>query len=121
MVGSAVADAGGVLVLSGLLDGRAPEVDEVLALDATSLLVAEYLVLRHEGAPARARIEYGMAVRAVAEWFPVRAVAMDAALSAGELVEADAAAARALAESLGVPLVTKNRAVSSRLVPVLHC
>jgi hypothetical protein len=46
---------------------------------------------------------------------------MDAALVAGEVVEVDCAAAVALAESLSVPLVTKNREASSELVAVLHC
>jgi hypothetical protein len=43
---AAVADAGGWLVLAGLLEGVAHEVDEVLVLDATSLLLAGYLALR---------------------------------------------------------------------------
>jgi hypothetical protein len=118
---SAVTDASGLLVLAGLLEGQLHEVGEILALDATSLLVAEYLALLHEGAPLRARSDFGLALRAVAEWFPVRALAMDAALVAGEAVEVDCAAAVALAESLSVPLVTKNREASSELVAVLHC
>lgn len=117
---AAVADAGGWLVLAGLLEGLVHDVDEVLVLDATSLLVAEYLALRHEGAPARARTEYGLAVRVVREWFPVRALALDAALAVGA-DDIDATAALALAESLGVALVTKNRELSSRHVPVLWC
>ena len=56
---TAVADAGGLLVLAGLLEGIVHDVDEVLVLDATSLLVAEYLALRHSGAPHRARTELG--------------------------------------------------------------
>ena len=121
MPGSAVADAGGLLVLAGLLEGEQHEVGEILALDATSLLIAEYLAVRHEGAPVRARRDFGLAVRVVAEWFPVRPLAMDAALAAGEAIEVDSAAAVALAESLGVQLVTKNRGVSSKRVPVLRC
>ncbi len=117
---AAVADAGGWLVLAGLLEGLAHEVDEVLVLDATSLLVAEYLALRHEGAPARARAEFGLALRVVREWFPVRALALDAALAAGG-DDIDATAALALAESLGVAFVTKNREVTSPRIPVLLC
>ena len=117
-----VADAGGLLVLAGLLEGLAHEVDEILALDATSLLIAEYLVLRHEGTPHRARTEFGVAVQTVREWFPARPLAVEAALGASDqeaLVEE--AASLALAESLAVPLVTKNRQISSPTVPVLHC
>jgi hypothetical protein len=116
---AAVADAGGWLVLAGLLEGLAHEVDEVLVLDATSLLVAEYLALRHEGSPALARAEFGLATRVVREWFPVRALALDAALAADDDIEA--VAALALAESLGVALVTKNREMMSKRVPVLLC
>lgn len=118
---AAVADAGGWLVLAGLLDGIAHEVDDVLVLDATSLLVAEYLALRHEGAPARARAEFGLALRVVGEWFPVRAVAMDAALSSAGEDDVEAAAALALAESLDVALITKSRDLVSERVPVLRC
>jgi hypothetical protein len=117
---SAVVDAGGLLVLAGLLVGQAHDVAEILALDSTSLLVAEYLAVRHEGAPHRARTDNGLAVHAVAEWFPVRALAIDAALTTGE-TEIDSAASVALAESLGVPLVTKNTDVSSERIPVLYC
>lgn len=117
----AVADAGGWLVLAGLLDGVAHEVDEVLVLDATSLLVAEYLALRHEGAPARARAEFGLALRVVSEWFPVRAVAIDAALASARHDDVEAEAALALAESLGVALITKNRDLVSERVSVLLC
>ncbi len=117
----AVADAGGWLVLAGLLEGLNHEVDEVLVLDATSLLVAEYLALRHEGAPARARAEFGLALRVVSEWFPVRALALDAALAVAGDDDIDAVVALALAESLGVALVTKNRDLVSRRVPVLQC
>ena len=35
MPDSAVADGGGLLVLSGLLEGQAPEIGEILALDAS--------------------------------------------------------------------------------------
>jgi hypothetical protein len=117
-----VADAGGLLVLAGLLEGVEHEVDEILVLDATSLLLAEYLALRNEGAPRRARLDFALAVRTVREWFPARAVAMDAALAASELdSEIESTASLALAESLHVPFVTKNRDLESRRVPVLHC
>lgn len=108
-------------MLAGLLEGQAPEASEILALDATSLLMAEYLAVRHEGAPLRARRDFGLAVRAVSEWFPVIVVAMDAVLAAGDGMEVESMAAMALAESLGVPLITKNHELSSSKVAVLHC
>ena len=55
------------------------------------------------------------------EWFPVRALALDAVLAAGDDGDVEAHAALALAESLEVPVVTKNRDLASRLVPVLVC
>lgn len=118
---AAVADAGGLLVLAGLLEGIDHEVDEVLVLDATSLLVAEYLALRHEGAPRRARAEFGLVNRVVSEWFPVRAVAIEAAIAAIGQDDVDALAALALAESLDVPIITKNRDLASRKIAVLYC
>jgi hypothetical protein len=117
---SVVADAGGLLVLAGLLEGVDHEVDEILALDATSLLVAEYLALRHEGKPARARAEFGIVTQTVREWFPVRALAIDAALAAQSSEDVDGQSALALAESLNTPLVTKNGDLRSDRVPVLH-
>jgi hypothetical protein len=117
-----VADAGGLLVLTGLLEGVEHAVDEILVLDATSLLVAEYLAVRHDGAPDRARTDFGLATRAVREWFPARAVAIEAAIAAsGADHDVDAVASLALAETLSLPLVTKNRELVSRQVPVLHC
>lgn len=121
MLDSAVVDAGGLLVLAGLLEGQAPETADVLALDATSLLVAEYLALHHEGAPLRARRDFGLALKVVSEWFPVRALAMEAVLAAGKEMEVESLASIALAESLGVPLITKNHEISSSQVTLLRC
>ena len=119
---SVVADAGGLLVLAGILEGVSHQVDEVLMLDATSLLVAEYLSLRHEGAPDRARVEFGLAASLVREWYPVRTLAIEAALAMnGVPDDIDAAASLGLAESLDVPLVTKNAELRSRRIPILHC
>lgn len=118
---AAVADAGGWLVLAGLLDGIAHEVDEVLVFDATSLIVAEYVALRNEGAPVRARAEFGLALRVVSEWFPVRAIAMDAVLGFAGEDDVEATAALALAESLDVALITKNPDLVSQRVAVLRC
>ena len=117
-----VADAGGLLVLAGLLEGVQHDVDEILVLDATSLLLAEYLALRRDGAPRRTRVDFSLAVQAVREWFPARALAVDAALAAGGTdADVESTASLALAESLSLPLVTKNSALASRRVPVLHC
>lgn len=117
---SVVADAGGLLVLAGLLEGIEHPTDEILALDATSLLVAEYLALRHEGAPERARVDFGSVSQVVREWFPVRGLAVEAALSATSS-DVDGHAALALAESLRTPLVTKSSELRSSSVPVLRC
>ena len=117
---SVVADASGLLVLAGLVEGIVHEADEILALDATSLLVAEYLALRHEGTPDRARVDYGSVGQIVREWFPVRGLAVEAAIAASP-DDIDGQSALALAESLQVPLVTKNVELSSRAVPVLRC
>jgi len=118
---SVVADAGGLLVLAGVLEGIKHEVDEILALDATSLLVGEYLALRHEGSPPRARVEFASIGRIVREWFPVRGLAMEAALTAVSSDDIDGQAALALAESLNTPLVTKNGELWSTAVAVLRC
>ncbi len=118
---SVVADAGGLLVLAGLLEGIHHEADEILALDATSLLVAEYLALRHEGAADRARVEFAAVVQIVREWFPVRGIAVEAVLAAGSSEDIDGSAALGLAESLGAPLVTKNDELRSQSVAVLRC
>jgi hypothetical protein len=118
---SVVADAGGLLVLAGLLEGIRHEADEILALDATSLLIAEYLALRHEGAPDRARVDFALVSQVVREWFPVRGLALDAAIAASGSDDLDGQVALALAEGLGSPLVTKNDELRSGSVPVLLC
>ena len=119
MYATAVADAGGLLTAIGVVEGLRHDVVEYVALDATTLLVAEFLVLLHEGATTRAHIDYDDLERVIREWFPVRAVAMDAATRApsGEL---DSWAALALAEMLQVPLVTRNDDIRSRVVPILQ-
>lgn len=114
---SVVADAGGLLVLAGLVEGIEHHADEILALDATSLLVAEYLALRHEGAPNRARVDFASVGQVVREWFPVRGLATEAAISATASEDVDGQAALALAESLGTPLVTKNGDLRGTTVP----
>jgi hypothetical protein len=117
----AVADAGGLFTLAGLVEGVRHEVDEVLALDTTTLLAAEYVALRHEGAPQRAHAEYGLLMRVVGEWFPVRPLALDAVLAAEGGTDVDSYAALVLAESLEVPVVTRHEYLRSERVPVLRC
>lgn len=121
MYDTAVADSGGLLTAAGIVDGLRHDVGEYVALDAATLLIAEFLVVLHEGRPARALADYAELERVVREWFPVRALAMDAALTAPvEAGDVDSWAALALAETLGIPLVTKNAEVGSRKVPVLR-
>ena len=121
MYESVVADAGGLLVLAGLVEGIDHEIGEILALDATALLVAQYLAHRHEGVPERAFADFAFVMRVVREWFPVRAVAMGAALASTSPEDIDGRAALALAESLSTPIVTKDQDLRSSSVPVLRC
>lgn len=121
---SVVADAGGLLVLSRALEGTVHDVGEVLALDATTLVLAAYLAVRHEGAPDRCRAEYAATTSMVSEWFPARPLALGTALDAahGDLHDGlDTAVTLRLAEALGVPLVTKHADVVSNTVPILRC
>ena len=77
-----VADSGGLLVLAGRLQGVTHDVDEIVALDSSALTVAFLLVLLHEGRPDQARSEYEGTCGVVREWFPLRGLAVDTALSA---------------------------------------
>lgn len=122
MHSTVVADPGGLLVLAHVLEGVRHDVDEIVALDLSALTVAEYLVLRHEGKPHRARAEFGVTCQIVGEWFPVRALAIEVAANAPAAdVAIEGLAALELAHSLDVPLVTKDRDLISRQVPVLYC
>ena len=67
------------------------------------------------------RADFGLAAKAVSEWFPVRALAVEAVLAAGEDRDVDSLASMALAKSLGVPLITKDRELSSDQVTLLYC
>lgn len=116
-----VADASGLLVTAGLVTGVAQDAAEVIALDATVLLLADYFTLRHEGAPARAGLDFDLVTAVVQEWFPVRSVALAAALRSGGEDDVLTIASLELAEALGAPLLTRSRDVHSEVVPVLHC
>jgi hypothetical protein len=121
MYATAVADSGGLLTAAGIVEGLRHEVVEYVALDAATLLLAEFIVVLHEGRPARAAADYAGLEQLVREWFPVRALAMDAALRApAESGDVDSWGALALAETLGIPLVTKHAEIASRKIPVLH-
>ena len=103
------------------MPGLRHAVRDYVALDATTVLVAEFLVLLHEGRVARAAADYTELDRIVREWFPVRGLALDAARHAsGDAEQIDSWAALVLAEALGIPLVTKNDEIASRVVPVLR-
>ena len=120
MLRSVVADAGGVLVFSGALEGHAPAGVEVLALDWTAMTVGRFLALRHDGNAARMRVELGIALSAVDEWFPVRTLVADTMERAGaKAVDAlDSWSALLLAEQLDLPLLTASDEVSSARVEI---
>jgi len=121
MYATAVADPGGLLTAAGIVEGLRHDVIEYVALDAATLLLAEFLVVLHEGHPARAAADYAELQRLVREWFPVQALAIDAVLRApAETADVDTWAALALAETLGIPLVTKHAEIGSKKIPVLH-
>src|SRR3954454_21373278 len=117
---SIVCDAGGVLVVAGALDGTAPRDAEVLALDWTAITVGRFLGARHEGNPTLVRVELGVALEAVHEWFPVRSLVADTLERAG-LVAVDALdswSALLLAEQLDLPLFTASDEVTSTRVEI---
>ena len=71
-----------LLTAAGVVEGLRHEVGEYVALDTTTLRFAEFLLVLHEGALRRAVAEYAQFDRVVREWFPIRALAIDAALRA---------------------------------------
>jgi len=117
---SVVVDAGGVLVCSGALEGRAPAGVEILALDWTAMTVGRFLAARHEGDAARARVELGIALSAVDEWFPVRTLVADTLERAGleAVVALDSWSAVLLAEQLELPLLTASDEVTSERIEI---
>ena len=122
MLRSVVCDAGGILVVAGALVGNRPEGAEVLALDCTAMTVGRFLGARHEGNRARTRLEVGLALSAVDEWFPVRVLVADTLERAGlDAVDAlDSWSALLLAEQLEVPLYTASDEVVSAQVEILR-
>ena len=119
---SLVCDAGGVLVAAGALAGGVPVDTEILALDWTAITVGRFLTARHEGNPGRTRVEIGIALAAVHEWFPVRTLVADTLERAGlDAVDAlDSWSAVLLAEQLDLPLLTASDEVTSSRVEIYH-
>ena len=117
---SVVCDAGGVLVVAGALAGAMPADAEILALDATAMTIGRFLSARHEGDPSRVRVEVGVALEAVHEWFPVRTLVVDTLERAGlGAVDAlDSWSALVLAEQLDLPLFTASDEVASSRVEI---
>ena len=119
---SVVCDAGGVLVAAGALEGTVPVDVEVLALDWTAVTVGRFLAVRYEGSPARTRVELGLALAAVHEWFPVRTLVADTLERAGlDAVDAlDSWSALLLAEQLDVALFTASDEVDSSRIEIIR-
>lgn len=117
---SIVADAGGVLVFAGALEASAPTNVEVLSLDWTAITIGRFLAARHEGRPDRTRLEVGVALQAVHEWFPVRTLVADTLERAGlDAVDAlDSWSAVLLAEHLDLPLFTASDEVISERIEI---
>ena len=122
MLPSVVCDAGGLLVVSGLLEGEQPEHAEVLALDWTSVTVGRFLAARHSGRAAATKAEIGLALAVVDEWFPVRSLVTSTMSRAGvQAVDTlDSWSALVLAEHLRVPLFTASDEVRSEEVDILR-
>lgn len=122
MLRSVVCDAGGVLVAAGALEGVAPADAEFLALDWTSVTVGRFLAARHDDNPRRARVELGLALAAVHEWFPVRTLVADTLERAGlDAVDAlDSWSAVLLAEQLDLDLLTASDEVTSSRIEILR-
>ncbi len=122
MLRSLVCDGGGVLVVAGILVGQAPNDAEILALDWTAVTVGRFVSARYEGNPVQARVELGIALAAVDEWFPVRTLVADTLERAGlEAVDAlDSWSALLLAEQLDLPLFTASDEVTSQKVEIIR-
>ncbi len=118
---SVVCDAGGVLVVAAALEGVTPSGVEILALDWTAVTVGRFLAARFEGNPVRTRVELGIALAAVDEWFPVRTLVADTLDRAGlNAVDAlDSWSALMLAEQLDLPLLTASDELTSSRVEII--
>lgn len=117
---SIVCDAGGVLAVSGALEGTTPSDAEFLALDWSAVTIGRFLAARHEGQADLIEVEIGLALSAVDEWFPVRTIVAATLARAGlDAVDAlDSWSALVLAEQLDLPLFTASDEVTSRRIEV---
>lgn len=122
MLPGVVCDAGGLLVVSELLEGEQSEHAEVLALDWTSVTVGLFLAARHSGRAAATEAETGLALAVVDEWFLVRSLVASTMSRAGvQAVDAlDSWSALMLAEHLRVPSSTASDEVTSDVVDIQH-
>lgn len=122
MASSIVCDAGGVLVAGYAIEGLAPPNVEFLALDWCAVTVGRFLAARYEGRPDRLRVEIGLALATVTEWFPVRPLVADVLARAGlgAIDTLDSWSALVLAEHLEVPLFTASEEVTSRKIKILR-
>ena len=119
---SVVCDAGGVLVLIGALDGAVPRHSECLALDWSSVTIGRLLAMRYEGQPETFQVEFGLALSAVNEWFPVRSMVGDSLVRAGRgaVDTLDSWSALVLAEHLELPLFSASDDVISKKIEILR-
>ena len=119
---SVVCDAGGVLVLAGALDGAVPRHSECLALDWSSVTIGRFLAMRYEGQPEAFQVEFGLALSAVTEWFPVRSMVGDSLVRAGHgaVDTLDSWSALVLAEHLELPLFSASDDVTSEKIEILR-
>jgi hypothetical protein len=95
---------------------------EVLALDWTAMTVGRFLAARFEGDTGRTRVEVGLALAAVDEWFPVRTLVADTLDRAGlDAVDAlDSWSALLLAEQLDLALFTASDEVTSARIEIIR-
>ncbi len=119
---SVVCDAGGVLAAAGTLEGEPLPGSELLALDWSSVTVGRFLAARYEGRPETIRVETGLVLSVVDEWFPVRTIVVETLTRAGlDAVDAlDSWSALILAEQLELPLFTASDEVASDRVEILR-
>ena len=119
---SVVCDAGGVLAAAGALEGESPSSAELLALDWSSVTVGRFLAARYEGRAETIRMESGLVLSVVDEWFPVRTIVVETLARSGpDAVDAlDSWSALILAEQLELPLFTASDDVASDRVEVLR-
>lgn len=120
MLRSFVCDAGGMLVASGAIEGAAPSDAEFLALDWSTITVGRFLAARYEGPAETVRVEIGLALATVAEWFPVRPIVADTLARAerGAVDSLDSWSALVLAEHLRLPLFTASEEVTSTRITI---